>query len=251
MKKTAFMIFVLVFTSFCFLNAEENNDMEELQNQLLEILNDESEKNNKSDTLEILQENNEDYGQKNEEITQEEEKKIAAEKEKKKADKKGRKQNIDMLPQYFFGVNFPFMYNEGNSLDNLFGTKSFGVSLGALSSMNFLSFKFNINYDFNINEAISEAGSYFLSFGISPVYNSDFFFGCYFSLGWENIDKYSFTNIGTSSTMIFRCVKLLKIYINVDATYRYPDSKKETPEKLVCLVNTWRISPTLGLCFGF
>lgn len=242
--KKLILVFSIFTGLFCYVNAEEKNDLYETEDspiQLLEITEIESKEQDDFDSLEILQENNEEYVKKNEEIIMEEKKRVT----------KIRKENIDFISWTFLGADFPVTYTKGTFSDGVFNPVPFGIFCGALSSMHFLSFKFNLNYDFNISEAINKTGSYFVSFGISPVYNRDFFFGCYFSLGWETVDKYSFTNIGASATMMVNLIKMLRIYINVDVTYRYPDSHKEIPVALECLANTWRISLAVGVAFIF
>ena len=67
MKKYILISLMIILSSFCFAQTDEDleQSMEDAQNQLLQILDDED---GSMDSLDILQEDSDEYLQKNEEI---------------------------------------------------------------------------------------------------------------------------------------------------------------------------------------
>lgn len=241
-KKIIFIICILILSSFCFANTEDESineevnlqdiehSMEDMQNQLLQILEDED-----MDSLDILQEDNDEYLKKNEEI------------EKVKIKIARNKRQNDYVSCWTLGLNFPFSYfPEKQIIDN--SSFPFGVSIGWLSSMNQWSCKVNLNWDY-LNKYINKVTSLTFSLGRTPIHNHYFLIGYYFTFGSEIAKDDGILNIGASGTMAFKLMGNLRLYFNIDALYRDPGDEKKV--YFNSLVDTWRISPSMGFVFGY
>ena len=91
MKKSLSLLFVLIFGSFCFVYAEEDDDLQsvqDMQNQLAESLTDDD-----SGLFGVLQDSNEVIAQENENIVQAEEEEKQREERLKEAEKWKRELN--------------------------------------------------------------------------------------------------------------------------------------------------------------
>ncbi len=201
--------------------------MEDAQNQLLQILDDDE----RIDSIDIIQEGNEDTLNKIEEINEGNEKKA---------------RNLirnDSISCYTLGFNFPLTYFPQE--DNFEKVIPYGVSVGLISASNMFSVKANLNWD-HINASIPSVVSLTGSLGFAPVHNDYLLMGCYFTIGFENANNNSVMNIGGSGTIAFKFFGNLRLFLNLDALYR---TKKE--ETYFPLINTFRVSPSIGLVFGY
>lgn len=258
MKKNLIVIFIL--TLLFSVNAQENNDLQNL-NQLLETISAEQENFR---VLELLQENSDEYIEKNEQIIKDEEDKLAKEAEenqliqerlKQEAEKeKQRKRENSHIRGYYVGVNFPFASKEITSLRTPINSAlPWGGSLGILTASNKWTIKLNTSFDIlNIKDINKTVNFSSISLGRAPVHNYYFFLGYYFTLGAESINNYSLFNLGASGVMMFRFIGNVRFSLSIDATTRsYVNKEKKLPVSLEPLVDTWRVSPSVGLVFGY
>lgn len=233
MKKYILISLMIILSSFCFAQTDEDleQSMEDAQNQLLQILDDED---GSMDSLDILQEDSDEYLQKNEEIEKAQEK-VA----------QNKKQN-ETITCVSLGFNMPFTFSPQKKLfDN--SAFPFGGSLGLLSSINKWSFKLNLNWDY-FNENINNVISLTASIGRSPIHNYYFLIGYYFTVGFESAYDDSLFNIGASGTIAFKFIGKSRLYLNFDVLYR---GSSEEMSPLALLSNSWKISPSIGFVFGY
>ena len=261
MKKTAFMIFVLVFTSFCFLNAEENNDdlqsLQEinLESQLLQALGEEE---NDSSFLDALEDSNDLITDENESIIQEKER-IEQEKEAEKIakqDERKKKRENKGLSEYFgLGANIllnPYVDVENTEFDA--NQMPMGISLHWLGNYGFVTGKASLNWDFvkYTDKNVSFVGCF--SLGITPIHNDYCFIGFYGTVGAEEIEKYSYASYGGSVNLLFNFPNRFGIFLNLDATCRTSGTYKgdeEIPPYLPAYTGTWRVCPSIGITYTF
>lgn len=270
MKKNIFILLIFILSAFCFANSEyeseiqnifeimeetqsdflqsqgeddsnlqedvdsELNDLEEsiedAQNDLLNILN---EDDGTLDSLDILQEGNDEFLQKNQEI-EDVKNKIA----------QNKKQN-ESITCFTLGFNLPFTYfTQEKAFYKVF---PWGVSLGMLSSYEKWSFKVNLSYDC-LNKYLNDLISGSISLGRSPIHNYYLLIGYYFTLGLESGKNDTITNIGATGTIAFKFIGNSRLYVNIDALYR---TSKESVNGLSSILNTFRINPSVGFVFGY
>lgn len=246
MKKLLTILFVFAFFSFCFVNAQENDDWSD-DDPLSQLFDQDSmQEQNSFDALDILQEDSEQYVQNNEEIA----------KQEKKKEKEKKMKNKEFFSYISLGVDAPFPIYV-NSLINKFDIPiPLGISLQYASCYNgIMTYKLNYNFDFiQYSKSSKDNFSGFLScsLGFSPVHNDYCLVGIYGTLGIDSIEKYSYTSFGGSGLLIFNVFKKLGIVFNIDATCRAVEDysgKEELAPQPPRYKNTWRIAPSIGFSY--
>lgn len=231
------IIFILIFGSFCFLTAQEKEDLELLQSL--------TEEENDSEFLDALQKEDEIIAAQNEIISQENE---WIEQEKEKIKKKKRQNKKGEGGYLGTGLNFPLNICTNNFQIPL------GVSLFWQGNREYIAFKFNCNFDFIKYSEEAVNFSSFLSLGLSPIHNEFCFVGLYGTWGNDVIDNYSYFSYGVSGLLLFNFSKKWSAFINCDATYRnkgeYLDKEKNAPYP-PSFDNSWRVCPSIGICYNY
>ena len=247
----AILIFLGIFCSAFSEEVEDNqkvnNVMEESQNQLLNILNEDS---GELEGLDILQENSEIFVMENEETAKKNEEARPINQIKKKMKNK---------PLWYvsLGADIPFTFK--SIQENMFDKDNmegfpFGIILQTITVVKLWSFKGNVSFDF-AKYAGYDYGfilSPMLSLGISPIHNDYLFLGLYGTVGGEVIGDYLFWSGGLSGSVVFNFTQKLGLFVNVDATYRFGETYSgdgNAPTNRVELKNTWRIVPSIGITF--
>ena len=255
MKKKLLSIFLFTVTVFCFSNTTEtsdvnvNTDMNDIKNSITvspqKILDTIKSETIDNSVLDVIQENNEIISEENKEIAKENEESKIINKLKKKATNK---------PVIYkaLGVEFPFSFVNWDSSDLFENSFPFGITCQFPVVVKLWSFKGNINFDFvpfeDGENIFSLSG--FLSLGIAPVHNDFLFLGLYGTVGVEFLDDFIYTSAGGSGTIVFDFTKLIGLFVNVDATYRFGENNKSDTVVdigLNSLKQSWRFSPSIGI----
>ena len=255
MKKKLLSIFLFTVTVFCFSNTtetsdvNENTDMNDIKNSITvsqqKILDTIKAETIDNSVLDVIQENNEIISEENKEIAKENEESKIINKLKKKATNK---------PVIYkaLGVEFPFSFVNWDSSDLFENSFPFGITCQFPVVVKLWSFKGNIKFEFvpfeDGENIFSLSG--FLSLGIAPVHNDFLFLGLYGTVGVEFLDDFIYTSAGGSGTIVFDFTKLIGLFVNVDATYRFGENNKSDTVVdigLNSLKQSWRFSPSIGI----
>ena len=218
MKKLIFVFFVCLMVSFCFANTEGSNSesiedsVQDMQNQLLQALNNNS-------ALDILEENAKIMTEKNEEI--EKENKDAEIKEKEEAKKKKKearkKRNENNYSTGYLGVGCNFSTSE-----------SLGFHASYVGSRNFFTIK--MNGDFNSSKC------FFFSGGLTPIHSDNAFLGLFATAGTDS--ERDGTLFGVSGTFIWNFARVIGFYFNLDCIkYSYNWKLFPTLGLSICFLN--------------
>jgi len=261
MKKKLVSIICLFFT-LCITNAEEVYDsdilsiLQENSKIVAEETLDSSDDSNESiqteneditNVLNILQENNEKIAQENEERE-----KIAKESEKINRSKKLQDLVSSNSVYFTMGLNYPFCLSNSSPIFS----KSIGLSVSGIGNYSFLTIKggfdaINIPYpEINLSKDDGTTNFGSISIGISPIHSQKWFLGLYGTMGFDEIGLYQYNSIGGSVTFIRNFVSSffpgIGFYINIDATYKFKASGPELPNSSPAYLGTWNILPSIG-----
>ncbi|MBQ4555584.1 MAG: hypothetical protein IJA53_10795 [Spirochaetaceae bacterium] len=262
MNKKLVSIICLFFTLYI-ANAEEVYDSD-----ILSILQENS-KIVAEETLESSDDSNESIQTENEDITnvlnilQESNEKIAKENEErekivKESEKRNRSKKLqDLISSnsvYFtMGLNYPFCLSNSSPIFS----KSVGLSVSGIGNYSFFTIKgsfdaINIPYPEIVTSEDDDNTIYSsISIGISPIHSPKLFFGLYGTMGFdEEIGLYQYNSLGGSVTVIRNFVSSffseMGFYINIDATYKFKASGPELPNSSPTYLGTWNILPSIG-----
>ena len=154
------------------------------------------------------------------------------------------------------GANAPF--NLTTDSDTTLNDTSFplGISLHLVASAGWVSTKGNLNWDFiKYSEKTSAIFNGTFSFGITPIHNDYCFIGVYYTIGYDEIENYSYPYAqGGSINMLFNFSKRFGMFLNCDATYRGNENYKgdeEIAPYAPRFLDSWRICPSIGFAFTF
>lgn len=262
MNKKLVSIICLFFTLYI-ANAEEVYDSD-----ILSILQENS-KIVAEETLESSDDSNESIQTENEDITnvlnilQESNEKIAKENEErekiaKESEKRNRSKKLqDLISSnsvYFtMGLNYPISLSNSSPIFS----KSVGLSVSGIGNYSFFTIKgsfdaINIPYP-EIVTSEDDGNTIYssISIGISPIHSPKLFFGLYGTMGFdEEIGLYQYNSLGGSVTVIRNFVSSffseMGFYINIDATYKFKASGPELPNSSPTYLGTWNILPSIG-----
>ena len=261
MNKKLVSIICLFFTLYI-ANAEEVYDSD-----ILSILQENS-KIVAEETLESSDDSNESIQTENEDITnvlnilQESNEKIAKENEErekiaKESEKRNRSKKLqDLISSnsvYFtMGLNYPISLSNSSPIFS----KSVGLSVSGIGNYSFFTIKgsfdaINIPYPEIVTSEDDGNTKYSsISIGISPIHSPKLFFGLYGTMGFDEIGLYQYNSLGGSVTVIRNFVSSffseMGFYINIDATYKFKASGPELPNSSPTYLGTWNILPSIG-----
>lgn len=169
-------------------------------------------------------------------------------------DDEQRKSNRNLLCFAALGANVPinFSINSGSTISN--NSFPFGISIHALASFTYLSFKGNIAWDFiNFSNKTYVVFGGSISLGVAPIRNDFLFLGLYATAWFDKIENYTYTCYGGSGTVIFNLPKKWGVLINCDATYRVKENYggSKTIPSPARFLNSCRVCPSIGISYNF
>lgn len=201
-----------------------------------------------TNVLNILQESNEKIAKENEERE-----KIAKESEKRNRSKKLQDLISSNSVYFTMGLNYPISLSNSSPIFS----KSVGLSVSGIGNYSFFTIKgsfddINIPYP-EIVTSEDDGNTIYssISIGISPIHSPKLFFGLYGTMGFdEEIGLYQYNSLGGSVTVIRNFVSSffseMGFYINIDATYKFKASGSELPNSSPTYLGTWNILPSIG-----
>lgn len=226
MKKNI-LLFMLIFSSLCFITAQENDS------SFLDVFQEEDE---------MISAQNDKDAQENEENERKQEKI----KEKKKL-------NLNLLLYGAAAVNIPYNFTVDSKIDLPNKTFPVGASLHLVYAVSYLTLKGNINWDFiTFSDKTSMIFGGSISLGLTPIHNEFMFFGLYGTAWFDKIEDYMYTSYGPSATVIFNLPKNFGVFLNCDFIYRTKEKYQgdlANPDKPRFL-NSWRICPSIGISYN-
>ncbi len=164
-------------------------------------------------------------------------------------------ENKTALTFVALGLNVPFNISSDSDVTLNDNTFPYGISAHLQSSYMYISFKGNINFDFvKYSEKTSTLVGANLSLGASPIHNDYLFVGLYGTLGFDEINKYSYIAYGGSAYIGFNFSEKLGLFFNLDVTRRSSEQyngDEEEPPYDPLFIDSWRICPSIGLSYTF
>lgn len=225
MKKNI-LLFMLIFSSLCFITAQEND----------------------SSFLDVFQEEDEMISAQNDKDAQENE-----ENERKQEKIKKKKLNLNLLLYGAAAVNIPYNFTVDSKIDLPNKTFPVGASLHLVYAVSYLTLKGNINWDFiTFSDKTSMIFGGSISLGLTPIHNEFLFLGIYGTAWFDKIEDYMYTSYGPSATVIFNLPKNFGVFLNCDFIYRTKEKYQgnlANPDKPRFL-NSWRICPSIGISYN-
>lgn len=225
MKKNI-LLFMLIFSSLCFITAQENDS------SFLDVFQEEDE---------MISAQNDKYAQENEEN------------ERKQEKIKKKKLNLNLLLYGAAAANIPINFTVDSKIDLPNKTFPIGVSLHFASAVSYLTLKGNINWDFiTFSDKTSMIFGGSISLGLTPIHNEFLFLGIYGTAWFDKIEDYMYTSYGPSATVIFNLPKNFGVFLNCDFIYRTKEKYQghlANPDKPRFL-NSWRICPSVGISYN-
>ena len=252
-------IFLITLTFAQETNSEQNETIEEFdissimaesQNQLLQILDEEEQKNS---LLDVIQSDSEIFAEENKEIAE------RAKREKEEAKPINQiKKKITNKPYTYglYGVDL-FFSTQNFDMDSFtqeLNNTLYGLSGQMISGVKFWSVKTGIVFDFDFTALEDDSFLVMtvpISFGFAPIHNDFFVLGLYGTYTFELFGNYLYHGIGGSTVLTLNLGKKWGIFANVDATYRFAENffNDELPEPNIpsALLKTWKINPSIGI----